>query len=297
MGTLIAKAYPTKLFLKAADHTYVECGTGAKGWACWGGKAHGVQICSGAGSTQRADLVAEPNERAQVAVYLVNGVCHQAANRILTQTKVQVSTARGYWVSQSIFGTYGKPSLYNRYLTTSGDVAVCVTAAAQSTSASAPLAMQMTKKELVNERSLRREHERLAKLAQDPSASSTVFDFMKANVQAFERGIISRLKGVALSPTALRGLRQAKEEVEIEHYRLNQLFLRRDLAADKFVLAFNAMTYKFQDQSADALNAEAYQIAFQLAPDERLVLADPDAIDVAYGDGTAAAIYGDLLKV
>lgn len=38
MGMLVVRHYPTKLFLKAADHTYVECGTGAQGWSCWGGK-------------------------------------------------------------------------------------------------------------------------------------------------------------------------------------------------------------------------------------------------------------------
>jgi hypothetical protein len=30
MGTLVVKYYPSKLFANAADHTYVECGTGAK---------------------------------------------------------------------------------------------------------------------------------------------------------------------------------------------------------------------------------------------------------------------------
>ena len=296
MGTLVAKAYPTKLFLKAADHTYVECGTGAKGWSCWGGKANGAQICSGAGSTQRANLVAETNQRAQIAVYLVNGVCHQAANRVLTQTKLQVSTARGYWLSQSIFGTYGKPSLYNRHLTMSGEVAACVAAGTPSNGTSVSSPMQMTQEDLTNERLLRKEHERLAKLALGPSGSATVFDFMKANVRAFERGIISRLKGAALSKTAMRGLLQAKEEVEIEHYRLNQLFLGRELAADRFVLAFNAMTYEFQDQSADALSAKAYRTAFELSPSERLVLADPDIVDVAFGEGTAAAVYGDFKR-
>ena len=34
MGKLIAKAYPTTLFLDQADHTYVECGTGKKAWSC-----------------------------------------------------------------------------------------------------------------------------------------------------------------------------------------------------------------------------------------------------------------------
>ena len=40
-------------------------------------------------------------------VYGVNGVCHQIANRILYPSAQIVSHARGYWLSVSIFGTYG----------------------------------------------------------------------------------------------------------------------------------------------------------------------------------------------
>ena len=40
-------------------------------------------------------------------VYGVNGICHQIANRILYPSTKIVSHARGYWLSVSIFGTYG----------------------------------------------------------------------------------------------------------------------------------------------------------------------------------------------
>jgi hypothetical protein len=37
----------------------------------------------GAGSTLRADAIAEPDERAGITCYAINGVCQQAAKRIL----------------------------------------------------------------------------------------------------------------------------------------------------------------------------------------------------------------------
>src|SRR5262245_36366314 len=53
MGELVARRYPTAMYANLADHTYVECGTGAVGWACWGGKTGGTELRRGAGSTQR----------------------------------------------------------------------------------------------------------------------------------------------------------------------------------------------------------------------------------------------------
>src|SRR5215470_17682530 len=106
MGTLVAMRYPTVLALGAADHTYVRCGTGGKAWGCWGGKTGGSFLRSGPGSTNRADAIAEPNEHAGVTCYLVNGVCHQAANRILLPAAITVTGARGYSVSTAMYGVY-----------------------------------------------------------------------------------------------------------------------------------------------------------------------------------------------
>jgi hypothetical protein len=135
MGTLVAKKYPTKLFANAADHTYVECSNGARGWSCWGSKTGGTAFNSGAGSTNRADSIAEPNERAGITCYLINGVCHQAANRILLPAGILVSAARGYSVSSAIFGPYGRAglwpcsALFNQYAGITGDLPGCMASA------------------------------------------------------------------------------------------------------------------------------------------------------------------------
>jgi len=132
MGTLVVKAYPTKLFGKAADHTYVECGTGAVGWSCWGGKTGGTAVREAGGSTVRANDIAEPNQRAGITCYLVNGVCHQAANRILLPAGITVNGARGYPLSNALYGTYGRASRwpcrapFNQHPATTGDLPACV---------------------------------------------------------------------------------------------------------------------------------------------------------------------------
>ena len=108
MGTLIAMAYPTPLFANQADHTYVKCGTGKKAWSCWGGKSGGKVLRRSTGSTQRADKIAQSDEKAGIKCYLINGVCHQAANRILLPSRITVRGARGYSISEALFGTYGR---------------------------------------------------------------------------------------------------------------------------------------------------------------------------------------------
>ena len=131
MRELIVKYYPTKLFLKAADHTYVECGTGEKAWSCWGGITDGETLRRAAGSTKRANKIAQSNEKAGIKCYLINGVCHQAANRILLPAGITVRGVRGYSISQALFGPYGRigvwpcKSPFKKYLNTTGDIDDC----------------------------------------------------------------------------------------------------------------------------------------------------------------------------
>jgi hypothetical protein len=133
VGTLVVMRYPTSLFANLADHTYVACGTGAKAWSCWGGETGGTALRRSAGSTKRADAIARPNERAGIKCYLVNGVCHQAANRILLPAGITVRGARGYDVSEALFGTYGRPrgpfrtcrAPFERHPQVAGDLPAC----------------------------------------------------------------------------------------------------------------------------------------------------------------------------
>ncbi|HTT12127.1 MAG TPA: hypothetical protein VMG60_14645 [Burkholderiaceae bacterium] len=293
MGTLVARKYPTKLFLKAADHTYVECGSGAKAWSCWGGKTGGTAFNSGTGSTVRADAIAEPDERAGITCYLVSGVCHQAANRILLPAGILVSAARGYSLSVAIFGIYGRVGSgpchapFNQHPGLTGDLPVCIGTPAGGTLSRAKTAIPP--RQSAHLRSIRSSYSRLG------SEAATPLDAMMINVRMFEREVDFRFKR-QLPKKAMRGLREAKVKVELEHHHLGESFQRKSLGPIEFVVAFNAMTDRFQADAANALSAAQYKTLFQMGRDDRLVLADPDAIDANFGAGTAAAVYGTQLR-
>lgn len=292
MGTLIAMSYRTKLFLKAADHTYVECGIGAKAWSCWGGKIGGAAFNSGTGSTARADAIAEPNERANITCYLVNGVCHQAANRILLPAGILVSGARGYSLSQAIFGAYGKVmgglchAPFDQYSGVRGDLPACTPTAggAPHTRATA----KQTQHQKSRSSLLRTLHRRAAG-AQD------ALEGMYINVRAFEREVQFALDG-ELSDKKAQGLREAKIKADLEHLRLCQNFERQEVKEVQFVKGFNRMTFNFQDDLANALSKVQYRRVFNLPPEERIYLADPDILDEQFGNGTANAVYGQELQ-
>lgn len=282
MGTLIAKKYPTKLFLKAADHTYVECGTGAKAGSCWGGKTGGTAFNNRTGGTARANAIAQPNERANITCYLVNGVCHQAANRILLPAGILVSGARGYSLSQAIFGAYGKVmggrchAPFNQYPGVAGDLPACTPAAGGATHTRAT-AKQTQRQRSRN--SLLRMLEKRAAGAQD------ALEGMRINVRAFEREVQFALDGTLSDKTA-QGLREAKVKADLEHLRLCQNFERQEVNAVQFVKGFNRMTVNFQDDLANALSKVQYRRVFDLTPEERIYLADPDILDEQFGKGT-----------
>src|SRR5579859_4917644 len=134
MGILVAKRMPAIDALGLADHTYVECKGGGKAWGCFGRKKGGTDLRSGMGSTRRADAIAGADERAGIKCYAVNGVCHQAANRILLPARILVEGARGYRLSESVYGPYGRPrsgrcaSPFNQHEHVTGDLPACMLA-------------------------------------------------------------------------------------------------------------------------------------------------------------------------
>lgn len=106
MAILRGHAYRSGPTLYLADHTYVTSSDGYA-WGCWGGSIGGNQICQGNGNSAVAACLSQPNSHAGIT-YLITGVCHQTANRILYPAMVIVSGARGYWLSSLLYGTYGR---------------------------------------------------------------------------------------------------------------------------------------------------------------------------------------------
>lgn len=292
MGVLIAKKYPTSLFMKAADHTYVECGTGAKAWGCWGGKTGGTAFNSGTGSTKRADAIAGANERAGITCYLINGVCHQAANRILLPAKILVSAARGYGLSSAIFGAYGKTGFFpchapfDQATGVTGDLPECVPASPAAARAMVRPVMPLLEGEARHLRAIRQAYNKFE------ATDASPLDTMAFQTALFGKEVALRL-GDDLG-TAARGLRLAKEKVELTHHRLGDGLAHDGMGPAAFIKAFNQMTLDFQDDVATALKKGQYAKLMSMDRDERIVLADPQILRGLYGEQVVKEVYGDL---
>ncbi|WP_409029395.1 hypothetical protein [Gracilimonas sediminicola] len=304
MGVLIAKKYPTKLFAKAADHTYVECGNGNKAWGCWGGKTGGTAFNTGNGSTKRANVIAESDEKANIRCYLINGVCHQAANRILIPAGILVSGARGYWVSSGIFGTYGRPgrswlnpcySPFRKHSNISGDLKECSVTKKNrhriTEKIVVPETTQSMNKEVKYLKSVRSTYSRYSQKSHDRT------DNMKFNLRLFERDIQLKLGDESDLGNTYRTLLMAKENLEV---KIAGLDISHDKSAEitsndtEFVKKFNDITREFQDDVANSLNEQQFQNLFELKRDERVVLADPDIISSVFGEEVMKNVYSDL---
>lgn len=114
MAILNAFALSTQIN-KNWDHVYVESDDGHS-WGCFGGDSGGVSICSEAGDSAFAECLSHPQLqtifgfiRYAGITYLADGVCHQAANRILYPANgITVASTRGYGISLGLYGTYGR---------------------------------------------------------------------------------------------------------------------------------------------------------------------------------------------
>jgi len=287
MGDLVVRHYPTKLFLKAADHTYVECGTGAKGWSCWGGKTGGDYLRSAPGSTLRADAIAQPNERARIKCYLINGVCHQAANRILFPAGLTVDGARGYGLSVTLFGVYGRPgglmckAPFDKHPTVTGDLPQCVgqatTIREQGVSYNADRLDYTDEKYMAQVNALYDVGEAAAS-----ESTEAAFEFQ---MQHFKLLLDHKFGGPASLPLErpqYERLLDVRERFERERLGAEEaLSASRDGMA--FVAEFDRLTLKFQADVAEVLEPRSYQALLNLPPDERIVLSDPEIVERTYG--------------
>lgn len=278
MGRLIAKRYRTKLMSYLADHTYVECGAG-RAWGCWGGKTGGKFLASGVGSTARANKIANLDERAGVTRYLIDGVCHQAANRILAPAGILVSAAHGYRLSQSIFGTYGRSS-FDMHASVEGELEKCIETAYKNELESDGLELTMNPRDISLLRSNRAYVAHYEKFPKTTSLES-----LNNNVHRFELDMRILSDG-KLSIISSLGLVRAKKLVEMELHDMEKALVEKFVKPAEFVRAFDKLSDLFQDEAANALSKREYNKIFEVDRDERIRLTDPEAVDKAFGPGT-----------
>lgn len=322
LGILIAKSRPINVTdqnqFKGAHHTYVECGTGKKGWACWGGKTGGSFLTQGKGSTLRADKIAEPNERANIKVYLVNGVCHQAANRILFPAKELVTRCIGYSLSESLYGPYGRPYLiapFNQHRNESGDLRECtqrslVAKVAKETTDDEGLLSPQNGSQIALSRDEQialpqrdatiRQNENPTYLEVNKGLSTyinrviriydglereknvkkslSISTLINFSTSLFELMLEYRFKNSRLSRPEILDLLRVRNSFEESRINLDKSYLAQEMHVFEFADRFNELTIDFQWQIANTINPEKYITLFNTSPDEPIILADEEII-------------------
>lgn len=286
MGILIAKAYPTNYFLRAADHTYVTCGTGMKSWGCWGGKKGGKIINQGVGSTKRADAIAQPNEKAGIKRYLIDGVCHQAANRILIPAKILVSDARGYKLSTAVFGTYGRGD-FDTFENIFGDLDECMSGL-EISKIETPLEQDVLDREIITANFRIYQKYKNINYLESLSFEEISKKFIDINMEIFSEEI-KILSHNNIQNRKLMDLAKAKQKLELKLFKENfSLLESNDISHIKEI---DRAIQQFQEDVGDILNDSEYEQILGLKRDERITLINPEAIDLNFGDGSSKHLF------
>jgi hypothetical protein len=282
--------YPTNLFGRLADHTYVKCGTSGKAWSCWGGKTGGRELGRAPSSTNRADAIAEPDEKAAIRCYLINGVCHQSANRILFPAGITARGARGYEVSEALFGPYGRPrgpfgtcsSPFDHHDGVTGDLPECTEgASAKIAKGARKKASSRSLKERQAERKYVRGvlsiYRRAERLLTAPTRSLVGRDLERFQLALFMYKVRYHL-GAKLNRATANRLGAIRLSTERARMKLEEWFANGEMTLAEFARAFNEETILFQEAVAGALKPAQYKTLFGLAPGENVILADPRII-------------------
>jgi hypothetical protein len=289
MGVLIAMCYPAGNFADLADHTYVMCGTGGKAWSCWGGKTGGAQLRRGEGSTKQADAIAELNERAGITCYLINGVCHQAANRILFPAKITVGGARGYDVSEALYGTYGRLSgplgtckaPFNQYDAVTGDLPECIGPPIEDFKKGfvSLAVLDLEKKYLKGVLDI---YDRVKPMKMSLKGLDGL-DLENFQLELFMYKAQYNL-GSKLDEPLSKTLEDIRRSTEQSRMKIDNLYAKEGMKPSEFVKAINDETIAFQEKMANAIKPDVYEALFGLKPGDSLILADPEIIKSAYVD-------------
>ena len=287
MGTLVVMRYPTKLFANAADHTYVECAGGGRGWSCWGGKSGGTELRRATGSTARADAIAEPDERANITCYLINGVCHQAANRILRPAGITVRGARGYPLSQALYTVYGRQGIWpcrgrdDQHPGVHGDLPECASADASGAEEEPSEADQLDRAYLEGELAIYQRYSQAMGVAEDAPRPP---DEIRAefHLALFAHMLDFRLQP-AMEDTTRARLLDVRRETERKQLAVESEYASEQLRGPDLVEAVNSLTIDFQQQIAENTTDAQYVALFELPKEEQIVLADPEIMSEELG--------------
>jgi hypothetical protein len=281
MGTLFAYAYPTNLAPGRADHTYVTCCEGGHGWGCWGGRTGGRVLVSGPASTARADAIAELDERAGITCYLINGVCHQAANRVLLPASITVRKARGYGVSTALFGVYGRPrgtfgtclAPFHRHANVTGDLPEC-----EGTPEGALPAEPGSSDSAEHQKAAVELLDRFVHETESPEGRAAFA------VQSLDLLMRDRLGPEFPETRQAEALRKIRVDFEQSRERVDQALEEDPAAWPSITEAFDRLVVDFQERAAKILEPQEYLGLFELEPGDTVTLTDRSIAEAVYGN-------------
>lgn len=289
VGTLVVMRYPTKLFAKAADHTYVECAGGGRGWSCWGGKTNGTELRRATGSTRRADAIAEPDERANITCYLINGVCHQAANRILRPANITVRDARGYPLSEALYTAYGRQLFWPcrggdyQHPNVVGDLPECAPAEPTAAEDEAPTEADELDRAYLEDAQVIYDRYTAAMSAAEEAQEPPDRIRSEFHLMLFAHMLDFRL-GAIMEDTTRDRLLRVRGETEERQLSVESAYAGGELREPAaLVSAVNSLTIDFQQQIAEHTTDAQYEALFELPKAELIVLADPDIMSEGLG--------------
>lgn len=221
-------------------------------WGCWGGSSGGAEVCSGSGSVPVARCVAGADGCASIR-YMIDGVCHQAANRILRPCGATVTNARGYNVSFITYGQYG----HGAWRWTD----CCIACDAEhllggSGPSGGPPGLDESEARYVPQPNDRDEHIR--------SCVARFEQLIDAAPEPIERTLVERADQAVAAMTA-------------RQFDLLSSFEQRHLAADEFYRSFTDATREGYTRVDQALGRDRFLRLFGAPPEAVAELFDPEA--------------------
>lgn len=258
MGILTGHALPVQNLPFVGDHTYVTSDQG-HAWGCFGRTAGGQTICSGNGSEKVADCLSKPNGEAGLR-YLVTGVCHQAANRILYPAGgILVDKATGYRLSVFAFTTYGLGSWpeKQRCMPPTGTATGSTLAIPPSSGPGGPIMSKLEKRAVEYTRRIRELYAReaSAKLFPLDRAVEETAIAADVNLGRDEISLQELLKVIAVQ----QGLHELQ-------YELSRSFERRRMTADEYYTSLSGLLSRTFEECEDILGPERFKKMFGAEP-------------------------------
>lgn len=263
-----------------ADHTYVKSSDGYV-WPCWGGSSGGRLICSGTGSSGKANCISQPSSTAGI-IYGVTGVCHQTANRILYPAGTIVSAAAGYWASIILYGTYGTNNIA-ALIEWEGRKLFCINSAlgvkAQSFE---PKTGTKAIKEPTPEPGISAYLDKVKAIyaAQTsemkisaPSAAQKS-EFLSQELELLFDYRLG-LAGVATDSKNITGLQKFQGSILDEKEDLDAALFAKNISTAKYAQEVNELVLKFMKESGTLLGRDLHTKVFGMPPDAKFKVVDP----------------------